>query len=696
MVFTGVFMWIQFIECFALAATMLIVPGCLILSSFHIPLIHALGFASAVSTAWYIFAGILFDVLGIRATAALMIAPLLSVSLIMFLVALVQRKRLNFRARDDDGFSLTSIKGARSDIIIIVSTLIICLALGILIFVKQLNGANSFVQTNDNGFHFSLIKCLASNGTYSVLKSSAYLNVDFVAPVSESGFYPAAWHCLAALLTSAFDVTPMLAANALNTLISFVLFPMGMLSLLYELFKDNRRLLCFAPVLILSFQALPWWFLDFGPLFSNLSAYAIVPIFLTAFIKATRGLVDSTIRIPYIAMSVISLIDMAFMQPNAVFTSGVILVPFCVEQLWVNTFSKSDKKRSRVFRACVVAGFLIFVVVVWAFFLNATFMQGVVSFTWSAFLSKRQALVNVLLGAFSSDYAQPALALLVLIGIAYSLHNKGDRWLIASYFFIVLQYFVCAASDGTLKHILAGFWYTDSHRIAASLVFVGVPLACMGAYGAYRVAAKFYCFVMDTHKWNVSRISVLSFAVVLIALIYYPNFMISNQPFATAFGVLEDRFIIGNSDPAERFLSTEEIDFLCEVSEIVSEDAVILNVPFDGSAYAYPMLGMNVYYRYFGLNNGADSDTSIELRLHVDDWESDPDVAQALDDANVQYVLLLDEGDNTEETETYRSLSHGSTREEDFAGLYNISEEHAPGFVEVLRDGDMVLYEIQN
>ncbi len=688
-------MWFQFAICFVLGIVMLLVPGFLLLTALRVPIWNALGFAAPISITWFVLAGIVFDALGMRTSLLQMFLPLVIIVVLLSAVVSVRGKSKSKRGKRLAGGNAAQLPLCpHFESVIITVTIGISLLLGTIFFVKQLDGPASFVQEFDNGWNLSLIQSYANSGIYSVFSLPIYSNVDFIPPAEGASFYPAAWHCLAALLTSALDVPTTLAANALNKLLSFVVFPLGMLSLLFTLFTDNRRCLVFAPALILAFQSFPWRLLEFGPLYSNLSSFSIAPIFLASFIRLLQDGVSLKERILFGFISFVALIDIAFMQPNAAFTCGVMLVPFCVARLCSISPNGMEAKRVYVLRVGLIATFLLFVVLLWTYLYNASFMQPVVTFSWASFLSKRQALANILLCAFSSDYAQPALAALVLSGIAYGLYAKRNRWLIVSYALVIIQYFICATTDGTIKHILTGFWYTDSYRIAASIVYAGIPLACMGAYALYRAAVKLFVLLTNKSGKASTLLPILGFSITLIGLIYYPNYSISLQPVQTAFGMLAEKFSVANSATADNVLTDEEREFLQEVDEVVPDDAVILNQPYDGSAFAYGLYGMNVYYRYFGLNTGSDSDTSIELRLHVDDWESDPDVAQALDDANVQYVLLLDEGDNQGESRRY--LPTPWNREEDFSGLYNISEEHAPGFVEVLRDGDMVLYEIQN
>lgn len=67
-------------------------------------------------------------------------------------------------------------------------------------------------------------------------------------------------------------------------------------------------------------------------------------------------------------------------------------------------------------------------------------------------------------------------------------------------------------------------------------------------------------------------------------------------------------------------LDRDELSFLNDASRVVGQDALVVNVPFDGSAFAYPTYGLNLYYRtivgysYNG-NSGEGSEETVDSVL---------------------------------------------------------------------------------
>lgn len=570
--------------------------------------------------------------------------------------------------------------------IVLFAVLITCI-----VFIRQLDGPSSFVQEYDNSFHLNLIRSFVDSGEYSVTHCSTYLENLDAAPVSGVGYYPAGWHCVAALLVSALGVSPALATNALNSVIVSVVYPVSMFYFLGSIWGRSRRMFLFAPILIVAFQAFPWRLLDFGPLYSNLFSLALAPLFLAAFIVLCADETSARARMLSGISAFIILIDLVVLQPNSVFTCGVILIPYCVSRLWSAPFCNVFNRKAQIVRCVVTVAFLLFAAVVWTLLYRAPALKSVVEFSWASFASKHQALINILAGAISSEYAQIVVAALILSGVFYALHTKKCRWLIWSYALVAFQYYICATDDGFLKHFLTGFWYTDSYRIAASLVLVAVPLACMGAYALCMLCYRLLSSVMRLQRKPMIMLA----AVFLLAAIFIPNYSLSGQNYSTAFGMLEDKIATANSTSADNVLNGKERDFLEKVQEAVPEDALILNQPFDGSVFAYALYDLNVYYSSFGVNQSLDeTEDSKLLRLAVDDWQSNAEVSQALKDTGIKYVLLLDEGENASEQRRY--LPTPVNEPGAYGGIEAIGNENAPGFTEILRDGDMVLYEILN
>lgn len=132
-------------------------------------------------------------------------------------------------------------------------------------------------------------------------------------------------------------------------------------------------------------------------------------------------------------------------------------------------------------------------------------------------------------------------------------------------------------------------------------------------------------------------------------------------------------------------LDRDELSFLNDVSRVVGQDALVINVPFDGSAFAYPAYGLNLYYRtivgcsYNG-NSGEGSGERVDsvlLRTQLDTLTSNGGVREAVDERGVSYVLLL-----KPEISAFTHLPSMHSADE-WGGIEQIGSE-TPGFRKLL------------
>lgn len=129
------------------------------------------------------------SVLGLRATPGLILSELLCVSVAVFVIGSIARSR----------FCLDPVTPSLPSLGIVVFALAFSFVVSIYNYVIPLDGPSSFAQDSDNSFHLSLIRSFAESGDWSSLGVSVYsgMGENLISP-SEGGFYPAAWHALAA------------------------------------------------------------------------------------------------------------------------------------------------------------------------------------------------------------------------------------------------------------------------------------------------------------------------------------------------------------------------------------------------------------------------------------------------------------------------------------------------------------------
>ena len=179
---------------------------------------------------------------------------------------------------------------------------------------------------------------------------------------------------------------------------------------------------------------------------------------------------------------VMAIISLALAQPNAVFTLAVLLASFCIWQV-----SRVPEELMHV-RGAVLAplrvlfGALALAVIagIWMALYNAPFLASVVQHTWLPYADMFEAFQDALVCGFMADGSQVVLAALVVVGAVGTLWQRRYPWLSFSYTFACMIFVVNGYSDGPLKHIFGGFWYTDPWRCGAMASLIGIFLSAFG------------------------------------------------------------------------------------------------------------------------------------------------------------------------------------------------------------------------
>ena len=134
----------------------------------------------------------------------------------------------------------------------------------------------------------------------------------------------------------------------------------------------------------------------------------------------------------------------------------------------------------------------------------------------------------------------------------------------------------------------------------------------------------------------------------------------------------------------------EERAFVREVKKVVPDDALVLNVPDDGSAFAYGTDELRVYYRYLR-TYGEENETqeSKAIRTGLNELASNEDVRSAVEHVGAEYLLLLDRKGVPGERRFLFTYEDG----EKWNGVESVQDD-TPGFEVVLSRDDMRLYRI--
>lgn len=691
-------MWSMFVLAVLVGALFLYLPGFLVLRGCRMSLLASFVFAPLLSLAVYALLCILYAKIGVSAAWMTLLIPfLLSAALVCGIGFAVRRRKTVLTV----GFPVSGRERRESkcwwslDAVQLTLYVVAGLTISSLAFGFFLSSPDSFVQEFDNIHHLGQIRTFVESGNWSALTSSLYAaGPDAqVNPLPGSGFYPTAWHTLAALLVSALGVTVPLAANAVNFLFVGVVFPVSMFALMRFVFCKRPGIVAFGSLTTLAFSAFPWMLLLFGPLYPNAMAFCLLPLIAVVFMALfVRGACRSE-RIAAALLFVTGVLCGAFTQPNVIFSAGVFLIPFCVYQAaQAARLFRLEGRSLRFVQVGLGVVTCAVLALVWLILYKLPFLQDLVSHSWPAVLSKSDAVLSVLLLNFRAAGAQIVLAVLVVVGGCCTLKYREYLWLSVAYVLAAFLYAVSVSSDGPLQHLLAGFWYTDSFRMAAMAALFAVPLASVGLWTVAKGLAAVLSKVLHWEKACAAVIA--SVCIVSVAFLlgnYFPGLTLPVQGAqSTALASVWQSLKMANDVQGPAVYDLEEQAFVEEVERLLPEDALLLNEPNDGSAFAYGVDGLRVYYRNLR-TYGIDAETSESrlIRTRLKEIASDDQVKNAVDKIGAKYLIVLDQGAPPPLRKYLFTYEGGSS----WAGIESVRDD-TPGFEVVLSHDDMRLYKI--
>ncbi|MGN0071832.1 MAG: DUF6541 family protein [Atopobiaceae bacterium] len=670
-------------------------PGTLMLRGLHVGWGKSLCAAPILTLALIAILGELYAAVGIYCTPMLLLAPIYVVALICFLV------RRGYQSDEEDG-------SGKLPIPCIALFLVVGVGVGWWVFLRSIQIPSATMGQTDAIHHYNAIRSILDTGRYTSIKANAYATFAGTA----SAFYPSLWHECCALSVSLFDIDVATSANLVNFMFAFEVFPLAMLLLLSEVFRNNKEILPFAACAILAFQSYPWGMLYWGPIWPNLAGFAMMPIGAWLFMRTVEEFEGGTHPLPFVAAFLLGCVSMFLLHSNALFTCVYFLVPWCVHEIWSGgrhgigsqEISRQGKHLRRsgseghgIGRAAASVLFILFVILILVALYNLPLMKGVVTFYWALEVDPVTELVNILtldyVGDFYPTTMQLVLAAFVVAGYILVLRNRDLRWTAASYTIAVVVCFGDAVLPAPWKNYFAGFWYTDPFRVASMASIFAMPLV------AYALASLFGCLRKKlSHQDEMSQPSMLSkvcallFILAFIALNHVSSFTLpAIGEVDTPFGKYAET-CRGLYDMDYQPLTRSERTFI-DQAKGVTGNSVVLSYPGNGTAAAYGVDGINMLYREAAeakLDEKNEHDPfaadQVTIASGADVVSTDEAVRSAMQDVGARYVLILPSEVSDYE---YDRFAHDST----YAGLLAVDED-TPGYRLVMEENGMKLLEI--
>lgn len=515
-----------------------------------------------------------------------------------------------------------------------------------------------FSQTFDNVFHLNAVQWVLDSGSASSMTLTA-----MTAGTNGPSFYPAAWHSAVALVSQMSGVSVPVAINALNLVVASVVWPLGILAITGTMRRLGRTATVMAGAIAASFSAFPILFLDYGVLYPNFLAYALVPGVLVAAVTILKLDVSQSMS-SYAGwvFLVIGGLGVALSQPNGIMLTAAVVAPMFFIAA-VRSWRSDGALPSTARRGMLIVG---------AFAMTAAYgmLWEIVrppaeTAGWPIVQTDAQAVGEVVMQAPYGGMSSPVLGALVIVGATTLLRDRKSQvwpvlsWVVIAGLFVV----VSSVENSELRNLLTGVWYNNTPRLAAALPVVSAPLAILGLDRCVSwVAAEW-----GRRNWS-ARMGVwigMGALIVLVAALQYPFR-----------GALADLEYIYSTNANSRLISSDELALIERMANEVPEGSVIAVNPWTGGALIYALAGLETTYHHILTGPVPDRDL---IDQGLADAEPGDEVCAAVERLGVDFVV------------DFGTLEvHGASHI--FAGFEGLASS---GMVELVdAEGDAALYAV--
>ena len=694
-------MWSEFYLSVACTVLILLIPGYLAMRAIGANRTMAVCCSPVVSLSLIAALGQLYAIVGIPGSAVAVLAPLVVLAALALALSKVRKfPELSLPSVSPLAMCLALLLGA---------------ALGYNLYISRLGAPDAVFQAYDVTWHLDLIQAMSESGKLSSLGASPYLTVQdaAIAPANYSMFYPAAWHVLCAIVKSLAGTSTTIAINASMFVLPCLAFPLGVVAFIAALFPESKKHQIVAGVLSLAFVAFPWNLMAFGPVYANVAGFALLPAVWALFIHLLSDEASVSDRVRTVATILACCIGLALCHPNTIFTCIVMLAPYCVSRI-----SNAAKERgiAVIPRFAICTAFVLLCLSFWALCYKLPLFHDTVSHVWPPYSRLFQQVVNILTLSYTYGFnveiaAQLALAPIVIMGAVRLSHTEGKRWCVVSYALFCSILLVSTTQSNELKQFLAGFWYTDSMRLASIAAMAALPLAAEGFTWVLDIACEAGAFLAKRES-RLPRPALMAAVITAVFLVinFMPEFSLPGiqrdytseelqqisgkerrdwpKSIHTTFGDYRkaSKDVYSYQAPLDM---TEEV-FLRKCTAMVEEGALVVNDPMDGSFLGYGTNGLRMYYRNFThLGTESETEESRIIRTRLADYATDAEVQAAVDAVDAKYVIQLR---HTGDDASFINL-RGDYRPDLTSGINTITDETS-GFTRVYRVGPMTLYRI--
>jgi hypothetical protein len=482
--------------------------------------------------------------------------------------------------------------------------------------VPGMRAPDRYPQAFDTSFHVNLIEWMTQHHDIAATHSQSIVSANGV------GFYPAAFHGIAATMNLLTSSGPLVTGNVLALVVSAPLWVAGCVLLVRQLLGPSRLAMVVAGVASAMFSEFPYYYLGHGVHWPNSLGNALLPATMACLLAVVgptrrdvigprRGLVLAVVAVPGIGIA----------HPNA----SIALVVVAYLMVLVRVAPRlASAVRARRFG--VVATVIAFVVAIPAAGLVATrvvpALRSVSSFDWPAPQRLPQAIGEVALFATGEGGAAAWVAtVFVVTGIVMLARRGGPWWPVAVLVAFSGLYALASGVDSPVSQLLTGPWYNDDGRLASLVPLGAVPLATVGMVALVRALAR-------------RRFSTFAAAAVTLAAVV----VVTSGLYRSEH--MQDMIAYHQPSQSLTYATSVEQRALSALGNELPRDAVVASNPWNGSQLLYALTGRKVLFAHF---KPALTPDRLLIAEHADDVDSDPRVCAAMKAERLTHVLTSSE-----------------------------------------------------
>ena len=535
-------------------------------------------------------------------------------------------------------------------------------------------GPEAFSQSLDNSFHMNAIRWIQEHGDASSLTLGAVSAAD-----QQPTFYPAGWHDFVSLIYSTTGTSIATATIVTVLLAAGILWPCSLVAFSLSIPKLRRLQALAIPAIIGGFAAFPGLLLRWGVLFPNLLGYALLPTFVALMAHLVQALLrrEFSVLLSLGLSALVGIAGLALVHPNAVVSAVVFALPMLLAGVVQVSRSHELALRQKWVGSLLLVGVSIGCVGAWWFLRPGASASN----TWEPMLTEGEALyqflflglenANQLRDTFNPSYLAGFLA---LWGAGYLLYKHRNLWLIASWVLIGYLWIIAATVPrGDFRLLMVGPWYTDHFRLAALVVFPSVILAGIGLGG----------FVEGLLTWVARRaprparlkVATVGMGVAMVLVLVVAG-LSSRVP-----SVQETTLAVSKEyrvTPSSVVLNQDEMNVINEIPKIVPKGDVIVNNPWDGSAYIYALADRHLTGYHFEFET---SPKYSAIMHNLKNARTNPEVCREVNKYKAHWYVHLE-----------NQLNFGPDAQKNYDGL--VAAIGTDVLTPVYSSGPMTLYRI--